>query len=269
MTDSATHDAWNLGTSYDAYMGRWSRKIADKFLDWLNPADGLRWLDIGCGTGALSGTILSRHHPERVTGVEPSEGFVAHAQQSIDDKRARFHVGDATALPVEDDSCDAAVSALVLNFVPDKAKALAEMQRATRRGGTIAFYVWDYPGGGMGFIDAFWKTAAALDPAAADLDEANRFPFCSPEGLEKLMIAAGIDDAELTGLEVPTVFRDMEDFWQPFTLGAGPAPGYCMSLSEGKRQALREKLERDLPRADDGSIPLSARAWAVKVAPVS
>ena len=169
MSENAKHDAWSAGDSYDAYMGRWSRKMAVRFLDWLNPAANLDWLDVGCGTGALSSAVLSRCNPRSLIGIEQSAGFVATAQRNVDDKRASFEVGDAQNLPLDDHSKDIVASALVLNFVPDIPKALSEMKRVVRPGGTVAFYVWDYPGGGMGFMRAFWNAAIALDPARIEL----------------------------------------------------------------------------------------------------
>jgi len=267
MTEDARHDAWSAGDSYDAYMGRWSRKIAPRFLDWLNVDDHLDWLDVGCGTGALSSAVLGRCNPRSLTGIEQSAGFVATAQRNINDDRSKFVVGDAQELPLDDQSRDIVVSALVLNFVPNMPKALAEMRRVARSGGAVAFYVWDYPGGGMEMMQAFWQAAVSLDPAASSLVESKRFPFCSPDGLRALVSNAGLRSVEYEAIEVPTIFGDFDDFWRPFTLGAGPAPGYCMSLPDGARQQLRRKLNDDLPRNGDGAIALNARAWAVKALP--
>lgn len=265
MAQDRRHDAWQAGDSYEAYMGRWSRQVAPRFLDWLEPPEGLDWLEVGCGTGALSAAVLARAAPRSLVAIDPSEGFVAKARADLPDPRADFRVGDARDLPLEDAGRDLVVSALVLNFVPDRARALAEMKRVLRPGGTIGFYVWDYPGGGMGLMRAFWTAAAALDPAAADLTEDKRFPFCTPEGLIMLAGEAGLGPLEVEAIEVPTVFRDFDDYWRPFTLGAGPAPGYCMSLAPDARERLRERLSDSLPRAADGSIALTARAWAARV----
>jgi hypothetical protein len=138
------------------------------------------------------------------------------------------------------------------------------MTRVARSGATIGFYVWDYPGGGLGFVQAFWDAATGLDPAASNLAEDRRFPFCTPEGLRTWVDEAGLASCETTALEVPSVFRDFEDYWRPFTLGAGPAPGYCASLTPEARERLRTRLAETLPRQPDGAIRLSARAWAVK-----
>ncbi len=259
---SAKHDVWASGESYERYMGRWSRQIAARFLDWLDAPKGLDWADVGCGTGALTQTILSARAPRSVVGIEPSEGFVSHARSTITDELAEFRAGGAEDLPLDDDAVDVVASALVLNFVPDRVRALKEMQRVTRPGGIVSFYVWDYPGGGMGFIDAFWKAAAERDPKAAELDESERFPFCTKEGLAALCGEAGVVDAEVRAIEIPTVFPTFADFWQPFTLGVGPAPAYYASLSEEEKTELHRTLARRIGIGEP--IELVARAWAVK-----
>ncbi len=264
MAETSRHDAWQAGDSYEAYMGRWSRPVAARFLDWLALPGRLDWLDVGCGTGALSGAVVKTRKPKSLIAVDPSAGFVAKARENVPDAEADFRVGDAQALPLESNSRDVVVSALALNFVPDKLMALREMKRVTRPGGTIAFYVWDYPGGGVEFMRAFWDAATALNPAAGELTEDSRFPFCTPAGLTDLAEEAGLGVVACTALEAPTVFRDFEDYWMPFTLGAGPAPGYCVSLAPEARERLKAKLSETLPRRDDGAIPLKARAWALK-----
>jgi SAM-dependent methyltransferase len=264
MAEASRHDAWAAGDRYEAYMGRWSRRLAPRFLDWLALAGGLDWLDVGCGSGALSAAVLARCNPKSLLAIDPSEDFVAAAKAALAHPRAEFRVGDAQALPLGNASRDAVVSALVLNFVPDKHKALAEAKRVARPGGTVAFYVWDYPGRGLEFVQAFWDAAAALDPAAGDLSEDRRFPACTPESLTALTTGAGLTLVACTPIEVATVFRDFEDYWHPFTLGAGPAPGYCASLPPEARQRLKERLQDSLPRDADESIALKARAWAVR-----
>lgn len=265
MAFTSRHDAWAAGSSYDAYMGRWSRPIATRFLDWIAPPDGLDWLELGCGTGALTEAIVRKCAPASILALDPSEGFLTTARQNVDDPRIEFRIGDASSLAsVRTASRDIAVAALVLNFVPDRVGALREMRRIVGASGTAAFYVWDYPGGGIQFMRAFWTAAVALDATAADLSEDRRFPFCSRDGLLQLAHEAGWAAAEITAIEVPCLFRDFDDYWRPFTLGAGPAPGYCASLEPEARQRLRDKLSESLPSAD-GSIALVARAWALKV----
>jgi ubiquinone/menaquinone biosynthesis C-methylase UbiE len=180
-TGATRHDGWRAADSYESYMGRWSRKVAPRFLDWLEAPFGCDWLEVGCGTGALSGTVLAQCDPRSLVAIDSSEAFIDMARARVPDPRAAFQIGDAQMLPVEDGSRDVIVSALVINFVPDRAKALAEARRVARGGGVIGFYVWDYPGGGMQFMHAFWTAAVALNPAAAELSEHRGFPFCTPD----------------------------------------------------------------------------------------
>jgi SAM-dependent methyltransferase len=252
---------WSSGDAYEPFIGRWSRLVAAEFLAWLDVPPGATWLDVGCGTGALTATVLRSAAPSSVLGVDPSPSYVAFAASHVDDPRATFRAGDAMALPVEPASFDVVVSGLVLNFVPDPAAAVAEIRRAARPGGTVGAYVWDYGAGGIGLLRAFWDAAVALDPAAAALDEAVRFPLC---GEGALGAAFGV---EARGITVPTVFRDFDDYWTPFLGGQGPAPAYLASLPEDRRVALRESLRERLPVASDGSIRLTARAWAVRGTP--
>jgi SAM-dependent methyltransferase len=264
MAEHARHDAWQAGNSYDAYMGRWSRLIAPGFLDRLALQSGLDWLELGCGTGVLTKAIVDRYAPRSMLALDPSEGFIASARQKVPGDHLAFRVGNAEALGgMPTASCDVAVSGLVLNFVPDRIAALREMKRLTRPGGTVAFYVWDYPGGGVEFMRAFWTAAVALDPEAYDLTEDRRFPFCTEAGLLDVAGNAGLEAATVTQLEAVSIFTDFEDFWRPFTLGAGPAPGYCVSLSSEARERLRNRLSETLRRERDGSISLTLRAWAV------
>ncbi|HWD45282.1 MAG TPA: class I SAM-dependent methyltransferase [Actinomycetota bacterium] len=255
-------EVWAAGDAYEPYIGRWSRLVARELLRWLALPGGSVWLDVGCGTGALAGAVLAAADPAALVGLDPSPGFVAHARARLGDPRARFVVADARRLPLADAAVDAAVSGLVLNFVPDPAQAVAEMARVTRPGGRVAAYVWDYAEG-MELIRRFWDAAADLDPAATDLDEGRRFPLCRPEPLAGLLRDAGLAGVEARPLRVPTVFRDFDDYWAPFLGGQGPAPGYVMSLDAPRRAALRAALAARLPAAADGSIALTARAWAV------
>ena len=209
------------------------------------------------------GSILAAVDPKAVIGVDPSDGFLALARARQGDARVRFQPGDALALPLPDASVDVAVSGLVLNFVPKPTRALAEMRRVVRPGGTVALYVWDYAGE-MQLMRHFWDAAAALDPGAKALDEAVRFPICRPEALAGLFRNAGLDAVATCPIDVPTVFQDFDDYWTPFLGGQGPAPGYCVSLADDRRAALRERLRAVLPVEADGRIALIARAFAVR-----
>jgi SAM-dependent methyltransferase len=255
-------DTWERGSLYEQYVGRWSRGVAPRFLSWLGIPAGRRWLDVGCGTGVLCAAIVERCAPSAVTGVEPSEGFLKTARENLAG-RAALQQGSATAIPLVDASVDVVVSGLVLNFVPDQPAALAEMARVAVKGGRVAAYVWDYAGK-MELMRFFWDAAVALDPGAAKMDEGVRFPLCRPEALEKLFAGAGLKGIEVTSIDVPTPFANFDDYWQPFLGGQGPAPAYAMSLDEGARARLRDRIRTRIPAQADGSISLTARAWAIR-----
>jgi SAM-dependent methyltransferase len=180
-----------------------------------------------------------------------------------DDPRAHFEIGDAQALRAAAATFDVVVSGLVVNFVPRAEPAVAEMARVTRPGGTVAAYVWDYAEG-MRLMRHFWDAAGALDPKAKELDEGRRFWLCKPEPLSRLFLSAGLEGVEVRAIEVPTYFRDFDDYWSPFLGGQGPAPSYAMSLSEQRRAELRERIRAGLPSDVEGGIPLNSRAWAVR-----
>jgi SAM-dependent methyltransferase len=262
MNRKHVSDTWERGSPYEQYVGRWSRQVAPKFLAWLDIPSGRRWLDVGCGTGALCAAIVDLCSPAAVAGVEPSEGFLETAKENLAG-RAALRQGSATAIPLDEASVDVVVSGLVLNFVPDQRAALLEMARVTGKGGTIAAYVWDYAGR-MELMRFFWDAAVALDPDAARLDEGVRFPLCRPEALEELFASTGLEEVEAAPIDVPTPFASFDDYWQPFLGGQGPAPAYAMSLGETARARLRDRIRECLPVAANGSIALTARAWAVR-----
>jgi len=256
-------DRWQSGHAYEPYIGRWSRLVAAEFLRWLDIPAGARWVDVGCGTGAVTETVLSIGAPAEVVGIDSSEGYLRYARTRAADPRGRFAAGAATALPLPDEVADAAVSGLMLNFVPEPARAVTELARVTRPGGTAGVYVWDYTGE-MQILRHFWDAVRVLDPGAQALDEGTRFPICQPEPLRALFTAAGLADAKARPIDVVTRFRDFDDYWLPFLGGQGPAAGYAMSLSDGPRAELRDLIRAGLPYDADGSVPLAARAWAVR-----
>lgn len=262
-------DLWGAADRYEPYVGRWSRLIAQDFVGWLGVVPGASWLDVGCGTGALSSAIIRTAAPAEVRGVDPAEGFVATADSLLGGTHFAASVGDAAELPFPNDSFDAVVSGLVLTFVPDLGRALAEAGRVTRPGGTVGAYVWDYAGR-MQMIRLFWDAAAELDPAARELDEGVRFAdLANPEGLRRSFEDAGLRSVETRAIDIATVFVDFHDYWLPFLGGQGPAPAYCVALDDDRRRALREALRELLPTEPDGSIHLLARAWAVRGSVIS
>jgi SAM-dependent methyltransferase len=262
LAQAPRSEVWAAGAAYEPYVGRWSRLVARDFIDWLDAPADRRWLDVGCGTGALVQEILAHAKPAAVVGLDASEGFVAYARAHTQDRRATFELGDAQSLPFGDGEFDLAVSGLVLNFVARPEQALAEMKRVLRHGGTAAVYVWDYAGE-MQLMRHFWNAAVALDPQAEKLDEGRRFPICSEPALLALFKQRGFVQTKFRVLDVPTVFNDFDDYWSPFLGGQGPAPSYACSLSEQQREQLRARVKQTLPTEPDGSIRLIARAFAV------
>jgi len=239
-------DRWTDGDAYERFVGRWSRPVGAEFVRWLGVPPGREWIDVGCGTGALTSAILHGAAPLRVRGYDLSPQHVEAARRGVGDPRAEFAQADATHLPEPAHAFDAAVSGLVLNFVPEPPRALAEMRRVVRPGGVAAAYVWD------------------LGPSAAELGEALRFPLCHEAGLRELFESSGLRGVEVRAIDVPTRFRDFDDYWEPFLGGVGPAPGYILALGDERRVALRELVRSRLPVAADGSISLTARAWAAR-----
>jgi SAM-dependent methyltransferase len=260
-------DTWERGDPYEQYVGRWSRQVAPQFLSWLSVPAGRRWLDVGCGTGALSAAILDQCAPVSMVAVEPSKGFLDKAKEQLG-SRVLFRRGSAAEIPLDDRAVDVSVSGLVLNFVPDGHAALREMARVTAIGGTIAAYVWDYSGK-MELMRHFWDAAVELDREAATLHEGVRFPVCRPETLMELFASARLGDAQVTAIDITTSFAGFEDYWRPFLGGQGPAPAYVMALDDTARARLAERIRERLPIQADGSISLIARAWAVRAAVAS
>lgn len=256
-------DRWASGSAYDRFIGRWSRLVAVEFLAWLAVPAGRDWLDVGCGTGALTEAILARMEPRSVVGVDPSPGFLEQARENVADPRARFRVGSAAETGVSDASADVVVAGLVLNFVPDALAALREAHRVVRPGGTVAGYVWDYAGR-MEILRLFWDVVAELDPDAAALNEGSRFPIAGRQPLGDAVLAAGFEGVEVRAIDIRAHFPTFEDYWTPFLGGTGPAGTYAVSLDAPRQAALREQLRVSLPTASDDSIRMAVRAWAVK-----
>ncbi|WP_353643094.1 methyltransferase domain-containing protein [Mesorhizobium sp. WSM2239] len=254
---------WGASDAYERYMGRWSRRIARIFTEWLDVGPGERWLDVGCGTGVLSSAILARSEPAEIVGIDSSETFLNSARTMLSDERVRLMQGDAQALPQPDNSFDAAVCGLVLNFVPNKEAALREMVRVVRRGGITGLYVWDYAGH-MQVMRTFFDVATRLDPGASEYDDGVKAPICRPGPLQQLFERAELDEVEVRAIDIPAAFQDFDDYWSPFLGGTGSAPKYCLSLDSDTRERLRDELERRLPTGPDGEILLAIRAWGVK-----
>jgi SAM-dependent methyltransferase len=260
---SEAHDQWKVGLTYEDFMGRWSRQLAPRFVSWLRVPDDAHWLDVGCGTGALTSAICENADPASVVGCDPVEPFIEYARQHSKDGRASFAVAGIGWLPNRVHGYGSVTSLFALNFFPDPKVAIEEMRSVTASGGTVSACVWDYAGR-MEFLRRFWDVASAEDPKAKELDEGKRFPACQPEDLSELFRAGDLRDVRCDAIEIPTEFSSFDDYWRPFLGATGPAPSYVASLDADRRSALAGKLERALPRRPDGTIALIARAWAVR-----
>jgi trans-aconitate methyltransferase len=261
--DERPKENWGSAGPYERYVGRWSRKVAREFLAWISAPAGAAWADVGCGTGALVECILAQCEPKSLAGVDKADGFISAARQNITDPRVTFSTADATALPWDTDTFDVTVSGLVLNFVPDHKGMTSEMARVTKPGGKVATYVWDY-GRGMEMMRQFWDAAIAVSPNDSKLDQAERFPICQPEPLQALFRDIGLRAVSCRAIDIPAVFRNFDDYWNPFLGKQGAAPTYLASVDDTIRDKIRAVLESRLVPSENGTIALRARAWAVQ-----
>lgn len=256
-------DHWNSATTYDGFMGRWSRELAPLYVGWLGLPPKRTWLEIGCGTGSLTRAICELANPASLTACDPSPAFVEYSRISLNDDRVNFIVASADDFPLRTEGYDAIASLLALNFFPSPASALERMRSAVRPNGVISACVWDYAGE-MQFLRYFWNAAKKLDAAGQQMDEGARFPMCNPESLTALFENAGLENVECEALDIVTSFRDFSDYWTPFLGGTGPAPSFLASLGPSEREALQVDLQKSIPTDAGGAISLRARAWAVR-----
>ncbi len=253
------------GEAYEPLTGRWSRLVAPRFLDWIDAGSHGRWLDVGCGTGALIQAVLDAKQPREVVGVDPSSAYIAYARRQIEDPRVRYEVGDARSLPVASNQYDAVVSGLVINVLPSggQLSAVREMLRAARRGGTVGAYVWDYAGG-FAPRTRFWEVATALDPSAAEVDERTAYSICNPVQLERLFGSAGMNAVETGTVEILAEFHNFDDYWTPFLAGYGPASRYLLGLPAPARDELREQVRNTVAPDREAPFHLPIRAFSVR-----
>lgn len=263
MQFSPSSIAWTNAEHYEPYIGRWSRLVAPRFVDWLDVPPESRWLETGCGTGALTSAIVERARPSDVLATDTSQPYLDHARRLMHDPGVDFRLESAEHVGLPDASVDVAVSALLLNVLADPAVALAESRRVSRTGGIAGAYVWDYsnPLSAMRF---FWDTAILLDPVARRLHEGRRFASWSASELARRFRTTGFTDVEVADIEIETTFAGFGDYWEPMLGGQGPAPTYIASLEPGAVDTLRSAVYRQLPFEDDGSIRLRSRAFAVR-----
>jgi SAM-dependent methyltransferase len=250
-------------------MGRWSRVLGRAFVDWLGLEARAHWLDVGCGTGALTAAICELAKPASVVACDPSGPFLETASSNLPDKRVTFELASAEHLPHREGGFDAIVSGLLLNFLSDPVRALSAMRQKLSPRGLVAAYVWDYAGG-VGFLNEFWQAAVELAPEAAPLDEARRFASCNAAGLSETFRAAGFGEVQVARLSLKTTFSSFDDCWEPFLGRTGPAPSYVASLGAEQRDGLKERFRERLEGKRSGAaIELEAHAWAVRSPPVA
>jgi ubiquinone/menaquinone biosynthesis C-methylase UbiE len=247
------------GAAYEQYMGRWSQLVGEVFLDWLDAAPGLRWLDVGCGNGAFTAQIAARCVPAAVTGIDPSEAQLAYARTRPELQQARFERGDAMALPLEAASVDVAVMPLVLFFVPEPARGVREMARVVAAGGTVAAYSWDMDGGGFPYaVLRSELEQMGLRVPSAPSDDASRLDVS-----RQLWESAGLTSVETRSITVERTFEDLDTYWN--ILLQGPSVGATLkALSTAQSALLRERLRARLPPDAAGRITYRSRANAVK-----
>ena len=240
--------------AYLRFMGRYSEPLAVQFASLAGIQAGQRVLDVGCGPGALTTELVRRTGADRVSAVDPSASFVAAVGERLPGVQVRRSA--AEQLPFPDDAFDAALAQLVVHFMTDPVQGLREMARVTRPGGVVAACVWDHAGG-RGPLTAFWSAVRELDPAA---DDESNLAGVREGHLARLFAQAGLDQAEPAALTVRGRYASFEQWWEPFTLGVGPAGAYVAALAPDRRAELRDRARRLLP---EGPVEISATVWAV------
>jgi ubiquinone/menaquinone biosynthesis C-methylase UbiE len=247
------------GKAYERLMGRWSRLVGDKFVDWLDPSKNLQWLDVGCGNGAFTEVLMARCAPAGVVGVDQSEGQLAFARGRPGAKGAEFRVADAHALPFADNSFDAATMALVIAFLADPIKAARELARVVRPGGIVATYMWEFPDGfTLAPLAAAMKDLGLTPPQRPNVEASRR------DAMRAIWKEGGFTGLETEVIRIRVSFSSFEDFWDSNTVPVGPSGKALSALSPSARDQLRALLRQRLPIAADGSIAYGAFANAVK-----
>lgn len=251
---------FDAAEDYERLMGRWSRAIGERFLDWLAPASAARWLDVGCGTGAFTQLVTKHCSPRSITGIDPASAQIEHARKQS--PNADFRVGGATPLPFADNEFDIVASALVINFIPDRPKALSEMRRVLRPGGIVTAYLWDRSADGD--MSPHSPMENGLRGIGAEVLRPPAVPESTPEGATAALEDGGFSEIVITRIEASQTYRNFDDYWQVQTMPFAPVGKSVAALTEEKRDKLRTTMQSLLPPASDGSITYSSRALAFK-----
>jgi len=248
------------GAAYERMMGRWSRSAGSVFLDWLDLPPALRWLDVGCGTGAFTQLLLDRCAPREVSAVDPSADQIAFARTTSAAKAVNFRVGDAQSLPFGDDEFDAAGMALVITFIPEPAKALAEMRRVVKPGGTIATYVWDFTNGGS----PQQPLREAIEAAGVTVVHMQGHENSKVEALDRLFTAATLDAVATRMIDIEVSYPDFDSYWTSQTALANTTVQYLRTMTAADVERVKAHLREHLPKDRTGRIFYTARASAAK-----
>ncbi len=258
VSDSAGQ--FNDGAAYERLMGRWSKLVGQEFLDWIAPAKGLSWLDVGCGNGAFTEEIIARCAPSKVAAVDPSEGQLGYARTRPGAKLAEFRVADAQSLPFEDRSFDVVAMALAISFVPDPAKGAAEMARVARPGSIVATYMWDFSVGGAP-VEPIYR---ALRTIGVEAPKPPSAAVATLDGLQGLWTKAGLQAVEVKHIRIDAVFADFDDYWISNSAPSGPQGVLISRMPPDQRERVRQALQAELRPGADGRVTVPAVASAVK-----
>ena len=257
---SVSEKLFTDGEAYERLMGRWSRLVARTFLDWVDAPKNIDWLDVGCGNGAFTEELIARCAPAAVTAVDPSDDQLAYARTRTGASMADFRVGDAEKLPFADNSFDAAGMALVISFLPDPGKAVAEMARVVRPGGSVATYMWDTLAGGapvhpiyLAMESMGFTSARPPNPRASDRD-----------AMQGFWEEAGLEAIETRVIRISTAYSDFDDFWDSNVVPIGPQGKIIAGMPPGGRAELRQRLRDHLSAGPDGRIIYEALANSIK-----
>jgi SAM-dependent methyltransferase len=248
------------GEAYERLMGRWSRLVAEAFLDWLSTPNNLKWLDIGCGNGAFTEELIARCAPAAVTAIDPSDDQLAYARSRPGARMTDFRVGDAQKLPFDDDTFDVAAMALVIAFLPEPGQAVAEMARVVRPGGSVTAYMWDVPGGGVPVHPIY----LALESMGLTSGRPSNSAASERDAMQRFWMDAGLETVETQVIRIPTVYSHFDDFWDSNAMPIGPQGKLIASMSESAKEELRAKLRDLLPVSSDGRIVFHSFANCIK-----
>jgi SAM-dependent methyltransferase len=251
---------FNDGEMYERLMGRWSKLVGQHFLDWVAPAKGLAWLDVGCGNGAFTEEIIARHAPAQVAAIDPSDGQLAYARTRPGATLAEFRVADAQSLPFANRTFDIVAMALVISFVPDPAKSASEMARVARPGSTVATYMWDFSVGGAP-VEPIYNALRAIGVEPPKPPSAT---VATPEGLHALWRKAGLEAVEAKHIRIDAVFDSFDDYWISNSAPSGPQGVLISRMAPDQRERVHEALRMQLKPGADGRVTVPAVASAVK-----